>query len=271
MASGTCLSLVAQTVKDECIEPVLAFVSQSFGSADWKVKEAAVLAYGSIMEGPSSERLAPIVSQTLVELVKCLQDQSVCVRDTTAWTLGRIATFHSAVLLPLIPDLMQVLSISFNDKPRVAANVCWIVDALAESQAGDYGESKPSTALSPFFMHLVTLLLQCGARPDADEKNLRASSYNALSTLISKAGEDCRPQMEVVLKEICDRLEGSFQPSQIPPAALLEVQGSLIGCAQVLTNRLQIGVLGIAERLFGLYMKMLQSYQQQQGVPCVHE
>jgi importin subunit beta-1 len=149
--------------------------------------------------------------------------------------------------------------------------VCWIVDALAESQAGDYGESKPSTALSPFFMHLVTLLLQCGARPDADEKNLRASSYNALSTLISKAGEDCRPQMEVVLKEICDRLEQSFNPSPIPANVLQEVQGSLIGCAQVLTNRLQGGVLPIAERLMTLYVKMFATYQQTQGQPCVHE
>ena len=84
MAAGTCLGLVAQATKDDCVDPVLAFVSQSFGNSDWKVKEAAVLALGSIMEGPSSARLAPLVSQALPQLVQGLQDASVCVRDTTA-------------------------------------------------------------------------------------------------------------------------------------------------------------------------------------------
>ena len=228
MAAGTCLGLVAQATKDDCVDPVLAFVSQSFGNSDWKVKEAAVLALGSIMEGPSSARLAPLVSQALPQLVQGLQDASVCVRDTTAWTIGRIAQFHVSVLAPHLQSLMQVLSVSFQDKPRVAAQVCWVIDALAEQMPGSAGEPAPSTALSQFFMPLVTQLLQCGARQDADEKNLRAAAYNALSNLISKAGQDCRPHMDVVLKELCDRLEASF--NMAASNELMEVQGSLIGC-----------------------------------------
>merc|ERR1719326_185143 len=269
MAAGTCLGLVAQATKDECVDPVLAFVGQSFGNNDWKVKEAAVLAYGSIMEGPSSARLAPLVSQSFPQLVLGLQDASVCVRDTTAWTIGRIAQFHVSVLAPHLQELMQVLSLSFQDKPRVAAQVCWVIDSLAEQMPGSAGEHAPSTALSPFFMPLVTLLLQCGARQDADEKNLRAAAYNALSNLISKAGHDCRPHMDVVLKELCDRLDASFQMA--PSNELLEVQGSLIGCLQVLTSRMEAGVLPHAERLWGMYYKMFQLYQTSQGHPCVHE
>jgi importin subunit beta-1 len=210
------------------------------------------------------------VAQSFGQLVLGLQDASVCVRDTTAWTIGRIAQFHVSVLAPHLQELMQVLSVSFQDKPRVAAQVGWVIDALAEQMPGSAGEHAPSTALSPFFMPLVTLLLQCGARQDADEKNLRAAAYNALSNLISKAGHDCRPHMDVVLKELSDRLEASFN---LPPSnELMEVQGSLIGCLQVLTSRMEAGVLPHAERLWAMYFKMFQLYQTMQGgQPCVHE
>ena len=48
---------------------------------DWKYREAAVLAYGSIMEGPTSEKMRPMVEQSLSHLVMALQDPSVAVRD----------------------------------------------------------------------------------------------------------------------------------------------------------------------------------------------
>lgn len=49
---------------------------------DWKYREAAVLAYGSIMEGPTSEKMRPMVEQSLSHLVMALQDPSVAVRDS---------------------------------------------------------------------------------------------------------------------------------------------------------------------------------------------
>ena len=41
-----------------------------------------VLAYGSIMEGPTSEKMRPMVEQSLSHLVMALQDPSVAVRDS---------------------------------------------------------------------------------------------------------------------------------------------------------------------------------------------
>jgi importin subunit beta-1 len=75
--------------------------------------------------------------------------------------------------------------------------------------------------------------------------------------------------MEVVLKEICDRLDTTFQMT--PSNELLEVQGSLIGCLQVLTCRLEGAVAPVADRLMTMYVKMFALYQQSQGHPCVHE
>ena len=62
---------------------------------------------------------------TLIELMK---DPSVVVRDTTAWTVGRIcemlpeAAINDIYLAPLLQCLMEGLSA----EPRVASNVCWV-------------------------------------------------------------------------------------------------------------------------------------------------
>lgn len=62
---------------------------------------------------------------TLIELMK---DPSVVVRDTTAWTVGRIcellpeATINEVYLAPLLQCLIEGLGA----EPRVASNVCWV-------------------------------------------------------------------------------------------------------------------------------------------------
>lgn len=66
---------------------------------------------------------------TLIELMK---DPSVVVRDTTAWTVGRIcellpeAAINDVYLAPLLQCLIEGLSA----EPRVASNVCWVRDFL---------------------------------------------------------------------------------------------------------------------------------------------
>ena len=66
---------------------------------------------------------------TLIELMK---DPSVVVRDTTAWTVGRIcemlpeAAINDIYLAPLLQCLIEGLSA----EPRVASNVCWVRQSL---------------------------------------------------------------------------------------------------------------------------------------------
>ena len=51
----------------------------------------------------------------------------------------------------------------------------------------DAEEIKTTTALSQYFEILVTTLLRTGERPDGNDSNLRASSYDALSNLVAGA------------------------------------------------------------------------------------
>eukprot|EP00929_Paragymnodinium_shiwhaense_P119155 TRINITY_DN9102_c0_g1_i3.p1 TRINITY_DN9102_c0_g1~~TRINITY_DN9102_c0_g1_i3.p1 ORF type:complete len:869 (+),score=201.79 TRINITY_DN9102_c0_g1_i3:154-2760(+) len=261
MAAGTCLGLVAQVVGDGCVDLVLAFVQQNFGNPDWKHREAAMLAYGSIMEGPTSEKMRPLVQSSYGSLVGLLNDQSVAVRDTIAWTLGRIAQFHPSIVP--VQSLMPALVEKLRDVPRVASNTCWVVQVIAEAQTANAtpGQAPMTTALSQFFPMLAEGLLAVAARPDAQERNLRMAAYNALSVLVTHSGNDCLGHMEKLMQEMLNHLANSFKCLDRE----CELQGYICGVLTALTQRLREKLLPAADRLMEECLKVFQAYQQVKG------
>lgn len=265
MAAGTCLGLVAQVVGDSCVDAVLAFVGQNFQNPNWKCRDAAVLAYGSIMEGPTSEKLMPLISQSFGSMVTALRDPNVAVRDTIAWTLGRIAQFHPSIVP--VKELMPVLGEKLRDVPRVSANICWVIQVLAEAQPLGV-QAPPTTVLSEHFTLLAQCLLEVVARPDADERQLRMAAYNALSVLVAHAGEDCLPHMEPLLQEMVRQLSASFKNVERE----CELQGFICGVLTALVQRLRSRILPVAEGIMTEAMKVITTYQQVKGgAPCLQE
>lgn len=155
MAAGTSLSLCSQVLGNDIIGIVLDFVRTNFSSEDWKRREAAVLAFGCIMDGPDTKQLQPLVQESFANLCKVLADNSVAVRDTAAWTIGRITAFHPDVTFIIInnndsnnvSNNIDLIGVSDNnnnnlmvaivsrlcDCPRVAVHICWIINGLAEN------------------------------------------------------------------------------------------------------------------------------------------
>mmetsp|Transcript_55137 Transcript_55137/g.102102 ORF Transcript_55137/g.102102 Transcript_55137/m.102102 type:complete len:866 (+) Transcript_55137:475-3072(+) len=265
MAAGTCLGLVAQVSGDACVDVVLGFVQQNFGHQDWKYREAAILAYGSIMEGPTSEKMRPLVEQSFQQLmVQALKDSSVAVRDTLAWTLGRMAQFHPSIVP--IQVLTPLLAERLNDVPRVAVNVCWVIQVLAEAQPQctmvPAMMIPPTGPLSEYFTVLVQQLLQATARPDATERNLRMAAYNSLSVLVSHSANDCIQHMERLVQEMLQHLTASFQKGVDREC---ELQGYICGVLTALTHRLRDKILPAAELLMQEALKVMQLYQQVRG------
>lgn len=260
MAAGMCLQLVAQVVGDACVDKVLEFVQANFANPDWKYREAAVLAYGSIMEGPSSEKMRPLVQNSYSHLVQRLADPSIAVRDTVSWTVGRIVRFHPSIVP--IRELTPVLGEKLSDVPRVSANICWVIQELAEAQPSCLGpQATESTALSEFFPQLAQALLQVTTRPDSDERSLRMSAYNALGILCSRSGNDCFGHMASLTQEMIGRLQMTFKGSN--DERTHELQGLICGVLQHLVQRLRDRVLPAAQLIFEEATKVMQAYQAQ--------
>lgn len=267
-AAGVCLNLVANLTGDQCVDTVLPFIQQHFGNPDWKYREAAVLAYGSIMEGPSSEKMAPLVSNSFASLVQTMRDQNVAVRDTVAWSLGRIAQFHPSIVP--VKNLTPVLVDALSDVPRVAEKICWTLQEIAENctPASMGLDAPPTTALSEFFASIAEKLLVVSKRPDAAEKNLRTSAYNSLSTLIARSGNDCTPFLGKLVEEMLNHLGASFQVIDKE----CEIQSLICGVLMSLTMRLRQQILQYADAIMEGALKVMSAYVQVKGgAQVLHE
>lgn len=71
------------------------------------------------MGGLESSTLKPLVEQAMPTLIELMYDTSVVVRDTVAWTFGRIceivpeAAIQETYLKPLLESLLNGLKVLF--------------------------------------------------------------------------------------------------------------------------------------------------------------
>lgn len=153
---------------------------------------------------------------TLIEL---MYDSSVVVRDTAAWTFGRIceivpeASINETFLNPLLEAFVNGLK----QEPRVAANVCWAFTGLAEASYEQAAEgledgAQPETyCLSSYFQYIVERLLETTDRPDAAQANLRAAAYEALMEMVKNSPKDCYVTVQRTTMVILERLNQVLQ------------------------------------------------------------
>ncbi|XP_077212511.1 ARM repeat superfamily protein [Tasmannia lanceolata] len=245
MAGGTCLGLVARTVGDEIVPLVMPFIEENITKPDWRQREAATYAFGSILEGPSPDKLTPIVNVALNFMLTALtNDPNNHVKDTTAWTLGRIFEFlHGSTMeTPVIThancqQILTVLLQSMKDVPNVAEKSCGALYFLAQGYE-DVGSSSP---LSPFFQNIVQALLTVTHREDAGESRLRTAAYETLNEVVRCSTDETAPTVmqlvPVIMMELNQTLEAQKLSSD-EREKQNELQGLLCGCLQVIIQKL---------------------------------
>lgn len=89
-AASVCLMLLATCCEKDIVPHVLPFVKNNIKSPNWRFRDAALMSFGSILGGLDAETLKPLVEQAIPTLIELMYDSSVIVRDTVAWTFGRI-------------------------------------------------------------------------------------------------------------------------------------------------------------------------------------
>lgn len=271
-AAGVCLMLLANCTENDIVPHVVPFITSNISLEDWHCRDAAVMAFGSILEGPDLEALQNLVVEAVPVLIRLLTDESVVVRDTVAWTIGRIcellpqAIFHN----DQFKDLLNSLLLSLEAEPRVAANVCWAFSSLAENafeeaQEAD-GEEDPATyCLSEHFDNIVSKLLQVTDREDAHQANLRSAAYEALMEMIKNSATDCYSTVQNTTLVILQRINQILQMESHVQTAMDRMQyndlQSLL-CAtlqSVLRKMKREDALKISDEVMRALLQMFQS------------
>ncbi|XP_034302242.1 importin subunit beta-1 isoform X3 [Magallana gigas] len=217
-AAGVCLMLMATGCEDDIVPHILPFVKDNIHHQDWRFRDAAVMAFGSILEGPDPVKLKPIVEQAMPMLIELLKDASVVVRDTAAWTVGRVceilpdAVINEQCLQPLLQAMVEGLAA----EPRVASNICWAFSSLAEAayDSADTGDdnAEPATyCLSTYFEPIIEKLIQTTDRSDGNQHNLRNAAYEALMEMIKNSPKDCYAIVQKTTLVVLEKLERVLQ------------------------------------------------------------
>lgn len=262
MAAGSCLILMAQNTRDDIVAHVLPFVQQNFGNESWRFRDAAILAFGTILDGPSKDILRPIVTSALRSILERMADASPQVKDTAAWAIGKICDLlPDCVESPVLPFLMESLVKGLSDHPKIAANVCWAIRNLAD--VIDVPDGETTSPLSPYFEGLVKALLQTAQRNDADDANLLASCYETINMLCHTAAPDMYALINQLVPELQSRLGATLTQSGLSQAehdVQGRVQALLCGALQVIIQKLHdTDVVPMADASMTLFLQVLQS------------
>ncbi|MCD9642182.1 Importin subunit beta-1 [Datura stramonium] len=270
MAGGTCLGLVARTVGDAVVPLVMPFVEANIMKPDWRSREAAIYAFGSILEGPSIEKLSPMVHAGLKHLLDAMKDKSEHIRDTTAWTLSRIfellhtpASGFSVISPANLQQIVEVLLESIKDVPHVAEKVCGAIYFLSQG----YEDAGPSSSLlTPFITQIIGSLIATADRTDSSGSKLRTTAYETLNEVVRCSNLSETSQ---IINHLCpvimDKLAQTFE-LQILSSDDREKQGdlqaSLCGVLQVIIQKLSNTdetrsiILQVADQIMMLFLKV---------------
>ncbi|XP_017097324.1 importin subunit beta [Drosophila bipectinata] len=216
-AASVCLMVLATCCEDEIVPHVLPFIKENIESPNWRFRDAAVMTFGSILNGLETNTLKPLVEQAMPTLIRLMYDTSVIVRDTTAWTFGRICDIipEAAINKTYLQTLLECFVKSLKSEPRVSANVCWafigLSDAAYEAAVVTEGETPETYALSPYFEYIITQLLETTDRSDGAQANLRGAAYEALMDMIKNSPLDCYLIVQRTTIVILERLNQVMQ------------------------------------------------------------
>lgn len=270
-AAYQCLQLWAACVGNPIINPVLTFVEKHLRADDWHLRDAAVSAFGGIVEGPDPSMLDPIIKTALPVLISMMQDPMVHVIDSAAYALGRICAYtHTAIdpsehLQPLIASLFTGLA----SHPKIASSCCWALMNLADQFCGEPGcQQNP---LTPHFQASVAHLLQVTDRQDADNQ-LRTAAYEVLNTFVQNAANDSLKMVADLSNVILDRLEKTV-PLQTQVVSiedkmtLEEMQVSLTSVVVAIVQRLEVEIKPQADRIMRVCLTLLSSVGGKSAVP----
>ncbi|KAL3481982.1 armadillo-type protein [Aspergillus californicus] len=272
-AAYQALQLYAQCVEADVIQPVLAFVEENIRHEDWRRRDAAVAAFGAIMDGPDPKVLEPLVKQALRVLVSMMEDQSIQVRDSAAYALGRVCDFCSETLDPDV-HLQPLISCLFNglaSSPKIATSCCWALMNVADRFAGDIGGQ--TNPLSKYFEESAKSLLALTERQDADNQ-LRTAGYEVLNSFVMNAANDNLAMVAGLSDVILQRLEHTIPMQQQVVSVedritLEEMQTGIISVILAIVHRLEAEIKPQADRIMHCLLQVLDTVPPKSSVPDV--
>lgn len=197
-AAGVCLMLLSVAVGNAVVPLVMEFVQKNIQHENAANRDAALLSFGSILNGPDPSILNKSVMSTIPIILQLMNDSNPSVCDSSAWVLGRIFDFMPCIALNQNDAniLSSALIKGFSMPPSIASNCCWAASIYFKSIFQHQLEIDKKTAnhqsisrsktnfLSPAFELFAKTIFETLDRTDVNVHSLRTMAFEALMALI---------------------------------------------------------------------------------------
>lgn len=270
-AAYQCLQLYSQSVGAGIISPVIQFVEANLRHEDWHHRDAAVSAFGAIMDGPEEKALDSIVKSGMQPLIAMMDDPSIHVRDSTAYALGRITEACADSIDPQqhLDPLIRSLFNGLMNNPKMAASCCWALMNIAERFAGETDSAQ--NVLTPYFKESVENLMTITGRLDT-EASVRTAAYEVLNAFVRSCATDSLPIVAELSEHTIKRLEETIpmqtQVVSVEDKIILEdMQTSLCTVIQAIIERVDKEIAPQGDRIMNVLLQILQSVNGKSSVP----
>lgn len=242
-AASGCLIALSRATGDACVGTVVFFLEANLQSQDSSRQRAAMLAFGSIQDGPSAVVLSPLFGPMLPRLLDGFTQGVFPVANAAAWSLGRCLEMNPAA----IPDsaqacLFEACIARLRKDGRTAVEACYCLDGLVAQQAAPL----PVESFEP----VTKVLVELGVSSSSPQS--RSALMGSLTDLVGHASEECVPHMEFVLTSLLRWAEAQAGP---------QVPDRLVRCLRAVTARLSCESLAPhGERLLALYIRASRAH-----------
>nr|CCC93491.1 putative importin beta-1 subunit [Trypanosoma congolense IL3000] len=205
IAGGKLLQSLAMCIGDPIVPLVMPFVYSNIEGATWREKEAAVMAFGCILNGPDAKTIQDTVAQSVPGLLQYIRHDHHLVADTSGWVLAVVCELFADVFLLQPWNLQQLINIitpMISSGGPLAVRACHILHNLALTYQEE--EDQPSNELSSYFADLLNVLLV--AIDKGSDQTVKSVAQEALNVLIDAAAVDCYQFLSLLVPELHRRM-----------------------------------------------------------------
>lgn len=269
MAAGACLQLYAQDTGNYVVQSTLQFVEANLNSENWRNREAAVMAFGSIIDGPDRDQLKSLIGQALPPILNLINDPVLQVKDTVAWCLGRIAdmVIDAIDVQIMLPEIIKALLIGLADHPKVSTNCCWTLINLVEQLCSD-AANQDESVMSKYYESLVPVLFQISSKSD-NEYSARTSAFEALSALVLYSARCDMQIVNQIVNEILTKLDQTIDlqlqynttestATNEDKSLLSDLQSNILNLLTNAIRRVDGEIINASDNLMEKFLRLLQ-------------
>ncbi|KAL7579807.1 hypothetical protein ACA910_021940 [Epithemia clementina (nom. ined.)] len=259
--AANCLELISLTVEGLIVPHVIPYVQQHIQSQDWRYRDAAIVAFMTILDGPSTDDIGKFVDQSIQVMLQSFNDDHPVVRGSAVHCVKKICAHHlSSLPQDRITAILTSVDQKLKDKPSIAAAACSAIYEICQNLK--QVPPPPTNILSSGLVQLIKDLLMVTERPDASEHNIRVVAMSAASAVVGASATDVESVFGELLPAVANKLETSLAWQAMTnedKESKAQMIGQLAALVQSLYQRMdKQAVLPLSDRVMNLLLQALQ-------------